>query len=411
MPGGGTLSLRNYYMNRNMVDRATQGKREEWAQGFILDLQSGYTEGPLGFGVDVRGLWAIKLDGGKGTAGNEMLPIHDDGRPADDFGRVAVAGKLRFSGSELKIGEWSPALPILNANDARVLPQTFQGGLLTVREIPGVTFHAGQMRANSPRDDASLQNMSLHGSSSGATSDRYNFAGVEFRFNDSRTTLGAWFGQLEDIYKQRYFEIRHLQPLGKNWSLSSRLGLFSGEEDGRGEAGDLDNKTLTGLFALKAGANTFTFAFQRLSGDDRWLRLNGTIGSMLPNDVFTTSFDNAREESWQLRHDYDFAALGLPGLIFMSRYVSGKNVHTATVSDGEEWSRENELAYVVQSGRLKNLSLRWRNASRRADWGSNTSYDENRLIVNYPISLFLKKRRVPSAIRPSSDRRCAGGRG
>jgi porin-like protein GalP len=46
------------------------------------------------------------------------------------------------------------------------------------------------------------------------------------------------------------------------------------------------------------------------------------------------------------------------------------------------------VAYVVQSGTLKNLSMRWRNSSRRADWGSNNSYEENRVIVQYPISLF-----------------------
>ncbi|ASL25109.1 OprD family porin [Azotobacter chroococcum] len=383
----GTLTLRNYYMQRNMVDRATQAKREEWAQGFILDLKSGYTEGPVGFGIDVLGLWAIKLDGGKGTGGTELLPVGKDGKPADDFGRLAVAGKLRFSESELKVGEWSPVLPILNSNDGRLLPQTFRGGMLTVREIKNLTLHAGQMRENSPRNDSSMENMSMNGTP-GATSDRYNFGGVEYSFNDNRTTVGAWFGQLEDIYKQRYFEIRHLQPLGKDWSLSSRVGLFDGEEDGRAEAGDLDNRTLTGLFALKTGANTFTFAFQRLTGDDRWMRVNGTSGGMLPNDGFTTTFDNAREESWQLRHDYNFAALGLPGLTLMNRYISGKNVHTATVSDGEEWARESELAYVVQSGTLKSLSVRWRNASRRADWGSNNSYDENRLIVQYPLSLF-----------------------
>ncbi|WP_349617970.1 OprD family porin [Azotobacter salinestris] len=383
----GTLTLRNYYMQRNMVDRATQAKREEWAQGFILDLKSGYTEGPIGFGIDVLGLWAVKLDGGKGTGGTELLPVGKDGKPADDFGRLAVAGKLRFSESELKVGEWSPVLPILNSNDGRLLPQTFRGGMLTVREIKNLTFHAGQMRENSPRNDSSMEDMSMNGVP-GATSDRYNFGGVEYSFNDNRTTVGAWFGQLEDIYKQRYFEIRHLQPLGKDWSLSSRVGLFDGEEDGQARAGDLDNRTLTGLFALKTGANTFTFAFQRLTGDDRWMRVNGTSGGMLPNDGFTTTFDNAREESWQLRHDYNFAALGVPGLTLMNRYISGKNVHTATVSDGEEWARESELTYVVQSGTLKSLSVKWRNASRRADWGSNNSYDENRLIVQYPLSLF-----------------------
>ena len=70
----------------------------------------------------------------------------------------------------------------------------------------------------------------------------------------------------------------------------------------------------------------------------------------------------------------------------MNRYISGDNVHTATVSDGEEWGRESELAYTVQSGTLKNLNVRLRNSSIRRDYSSN-EFDENRLIVSYPFKL------------------------
>ncbi|WP_346657188.1 OprD family outer membrane porin, partial [Pseudomonas sp. SWRI154] len=49
-----TLNLRNAYFNRNFVnDNATQGKAEEWTQSFILDAKSGFTQGTVGFGVDV----------------------------------------------------------------------------------------------------------------------------------------------------------------------------------------------------------------------------------------------------------------------------------------------------------------------------------------------------------------------
>jgi hypothetical protein len=65
-----------------------QGKAEEWTQSFILDARSGFTQGTVGFGVDVLGLYSVKLDGGKGTTGTHLLPVHDDGRPADDFGRL-----------------------------------------------------------------------------------------------------------------------------------------------------------------------------------------------------------------------------------------------------------------------------------------------------------------------------------
>ena len=66
-----SLNLRNFYLNRNFVNgNYPQAKAEEWTQSFILDARSGYTEGLVGFGVDVLGLYSVKLDGGKGTACN-----------------------------------------------------------------------------------------------------------------------------------------------------------------------------------------------------------------------------------------------------------------------------------------------------------------------------------------------------
>ncbi|MFC0667210.1 OprD family porin [Azotobacter chroococcum] len=383
----GTLNLRNYYLNRDYDHGATRGKAEEWTQSFILNVQSGFTEGPVGFGIDLLGLWSVKLDGGKGTGGTQLLPVGKDGDPADDFGRFGVAFKARYSDTELKVGEWNPVLPILSSDDGRGLTQTFQGGMLTSKEIKNVTIYAGQMRETSPRNDASMQDMTIDGIS-GGSSDRFNFGGVEYTFNDGRTMLSAWFAQLEDLYKQRYFEIRHTQPLGDKTSLNAKLGLFDGEEDGQALAGDLDNKTFFGRFALKTGSNTFTFAYQKLTGKDRWLQVNGTSADPLPNDVYAGPYNNPKEESWQIRHDYDFASLGIPGMTFMSRYIDGRNVHRNGVTNGETWSRENELAYVVQSGSLKNLSVKLRNSTKRANWGTNTSWNENRIIVNYPISLF-----------------------
>ncbi|TLX63900.1 outer membrane porin, OprD family, partial [Stutzerimonas nosocomialis] len=65
-----SVNARNFYINRNFVDSANaQSKAEEWTQSFILNFQSGYTSGPIGFGVDTLGLLSVKLDGGGGTYG------------------------------------------------------------------------------------------------------------------------------------------------------------------------------------------------------------------------------------------------------------------------------------------------------------------------------------------------------
>jgi hypothetical protein len=42
---------------------------------------------------------------------------------------------------------------------------------------------------------------------------------------------------------------------------------------------------------------------------------------------------------------------------------------------------------VVQSGPLQKLSVRYRNITLRTNYDTNSSYDENRVIVQYPINL------------------------
>ncbi|BAP79627.1 OprD family outer membrane porin [Pseudomonas sp. MT-1] len=381
-----TLNARNFYINRNFVDPAYNGgqnKAEEWTQSFILNAQSGYTPGPVGFGVDVLAGLAVKLDGGGGTYGTGLLPTHGTGadrHPADDFGRIAVAAKAKMSETELRVGEWQVVVPVLRADDGRSLPQTFQGGMVTSKEIKNLALYGGQMRQNSTRDDASMEDMFF----GGASSDRFNFAGGEYSFTD-KTKVGLWHARLEDIYQQSYVQLLHVQPLGEDLAFTANLGYFTGKDEGSALAGDMDNKTYSGLFGLQAGANTFYVGLQKVSGD-QWMRVNGTSGGSLANDSFNSAYDAAEERSWQLRHDYNFAGVGIPGLVLMNRYISGDNIRTATGDDGEEWGRESELAYTVQSGALKNLNIKWRNSSMRRDYSSN-EFDENRLIINYPISI------------------------
>ena len=377
------VNARNFYIGREFRDDSvTRTKAEEWTQSFILNIQSGYTPGPIGFGVDVLAGLAVKLDGGGGTYGTSLLPRHSDGRPADDYGRLGVAAKAKFSNTELKVGEMMPVLPILRADDGRSLPQTFEGAMVTSREIDGLMLTAGQFRQNSERNDASMEDMTY----GGGVSDRFNYIGGEYAFNNKQTTVGLWTAELKDVYEQQYVQLLHTQPLSDDLALTANLGYFQGDENGSARAGKLDNKTYSGLFGLKAGGNTFYVGLQKVSGDTGWMRVNGTSGGTLANDSYNNSYDNANERSWQLRHDYNFAAVGVPGLTLMNRYISGDNIQTATVDDGKEWGRETELAYTIQNGPAKNLNIKWRNSSYRSEVNTR-DLDENRLIFNYPLSI------------------------
>ncbi|MFC0708694.1 OprD family outer membrane porin [Azorhizophilus paspali] len=69
----------------------------------------------------------------------------------------------------------------------------------------------------------------------------------------------------------------------------------------------------------------------------------------------------------------------------MTRHVSGDHVDRSPGSDGKKWERGTDIAYVFQSNMLKNLSLKWRNATMRSSFARDV--DENRLIVNYTLPL------------------------
>ena len=60
--------------------------------------------------------------------------------------------------------------------------------------------------------------------------------------------------------------------------------------------------------------------------------------SPLGNEVPTFEFAYADERSWQVRYDYDFAALGVPGLVASARYITGDNVDTGLGYEGRTGS-------------------------------------------------------------------------
>jgi len=378
-----SVQMRNFYFNRDFRDSgAARAKSEEWAQGFLLNAQSGYTQGTVGVGVDIIGRLGVKLDSGGGRAGSLLLP-NDGNASADDFSSLGAAVKMKVSRTELKVGELLPTLPILQYNDARLLPQTFQGAMLTSREITGLTLNAGQMRSFTQRNSSNREDLFIDGRAF-ATSDRYNYLGGEYRFNQERTMVGLWGAQLEDIYRQRFIQFTHKQPVGA-WTLGANIGLLDSEEEGQAKAGQIDNRSFFTALSAGLGGHTLMAAWQRMYGDDGTIWLSPTT-TVLPSDIQVRNFASAEEKAWQLRYDYNFVALGVPGLSAFVRYVNGDNVAVAGGNGGKEWERDFDLSYVIQSGPLKNLGLRWRNAMVRSNFGP--SVDDNRLIVSYSLALF-----------------------
>src|SRR5690554_3668904 len=112
-----SLELRNFYMNRDFrSEGAAQSKAEEWAQGFLLKYESGFTEGTVGVGVDAYGFTGFKLDSGRGTSGTGLLPRgNSDKRAPSSYGELGAAAKFRISETTLRAGTLMPKLPVVSA--------------------------------------------------------------------------------------------------------------------------------------------------------------------------------------------------------------------------------------------------------------------------------------------------------
>jgi hypothetical protein len=388
-----TLQARNYYFSRDYADIVgpnQQSKAEEWAQGFILNVKSGYTPGTVGFGVDAVGLLGLKLDSSRDRVNSGLLPVTDEGRAADEYSRLGAAVKVKLSKTELKVGELQPMLPVLYFGDIRLLPPTYQGASIVSNEIAGLTLQAGQLRSTSLRNEAGDGEMGVlvgyaprRSAGQLITSDRFNYAGADYSFNANRTSVGAWYAQLEDLYNQRYFSLKHSQPVG-DWVLGASLGYFDSAEDGEQLLGKLDNKAAFSLLSAKYGGHTVYLGYQAMFGADGLPRVFANV-SPLGNEVPTYEFASADERSWQVRYDYDFAAMGVPGLVAGVRYLKGDNVDTGRGIEGKDRERDLDIGYVVQSGSLKGLNVKVRNVAARSNY--RTDVDENRLIFNYTWQL------------------------
>jgi hypothetical protein len=97
-----TIEARNFYFNRDFRQdggslASGQSKQDEWAQGFILRLDSGFTEGTVGFGADAIGTFGFKLDSGDGTSGSGLLVPDKSGGSQDNHSDLAFAAKVKVS--------------------------------------------------------------------------------------------------------------------------------------------------------------------------------------------------------------------------------------------------------------------------------------------------------------------------
>ena len=403
-----TLGMRNFYFNNDNRDgTAAPSKTEEWAQGFMLDVKSGYTDGTVGFGVDTLGLLGITLDSGKGRhVGSSMIPSTSDNRAVDEWSRLGLTGKVKISKTELRYGTLIPKLPILVANDGRVLPQTFEGGQITSSEFKDLTLTGGRIEHATGRGSTDQTGLAVLGGT--RESNQFDFVGGDWKVTKDLTAQ-YYYAHLENYYNQQFFGLIHTLSFSDNQSLKTDLRYFKTDSSGENSSGTsgyrisgytengdgvIDNRTWSAALVYSIGGHAITAGYQSVSDGSNFTQPNqgslvdkGAGGSSLYlyTDRLMQSFNRAGERTSFGQYAYDFAALGVPGLKASVMYVSGDNIKTRSGDNQKEWERDIFVDYVVQSGALKNVGFGWRNGKSNSE--AARDQDQNRVFVSYSIPL------------------------
>lgn len=410
-----SVSSRTMYYNNDNRDGGSDQK--ETAEGLKFDYQSGFTQGVVGFGIDAQALVGIHLDGGKGhhPDPNTFFPSDSDGSAVDEWSRASANVKARFSKTEAHLGgALQPNMPILVANDSRLLPQTFEGGTITSKEIDNVTFNVGQFEHAAGRASSNSTGMAVAGGTQ--DSNKFRYGGADWKVTKD-LTLQYYYANLEDYYKQNFLGLVHVYPIAPNQSFKTDIRYFDSSSDGKNgdpgyvfnnnggyakNLGEVDNKTWSAMFTYTLGGNAFLLGHQRVSDDGGFVYLNqgnvvdgngkneGAGGSSfyLFTDAMINGFVRAGENTSFGQYSYDFAALGVPGLKASAAYLYGDNIKAknGTGPDQSEWERDLRVDYTIQQGVLKGFGTTLRHGTYRGSDTGIASQDQTRLIFNYTYS-------------------------
>jgi hypothetical protein len=278
-----------------------------------------------------------------------MIPSTSDNHAVAEWSRLGLTGKVKVSKTELRYGTLIPKLPILVANDGRVLPQTFEGSQITSSEFKDLTLTGGRIEHATGRGSTDQTGLAALGGT--REGNQFDFAGGDWKVIKDLTAQ-YYYAHLENYYNQQFFGLIHTLAFSDNQSLKTDLRYFKTDSSGANSSGTsgyrirgytqngdgvIDNRTWSATLIYSLGGHAITAGYQSVSDGSSFAQLNqgslvdkGAGGSSLYlyTDRLIQSFTRAGERASFGQYAYDFAALGVPGLKASAMYVSGDNIKT-----------------------------------------------------------------------------------
>ncbi|SEJ58706.1 outer membrane porin, OprD family [Pseudomonas linyingensis] len=409
-----TFSTRNWYAREAAKNSSAFAIRKDWGverthdrntwvQGSILKYSSGYTQGPVGFGLDVAAFNALALESGKGAVagGRNRTLTEDDGDVVANWSKVGIADiRMRVSNTELKAGRFNVRNPVMSFSDTRALPATYEGFALTSEEFRNLYIQVGSFDRASPRVGAGSEKLRTQYTLADITSDRVSFAGFDYK-PWAGGQYSAWYSNLEDIWDRYYLGAS--QEFGDG-PLRHRLAAnyYFTEDSGSVKGGPIDNHAYSLAFTSMYQGHSVTLAWQQIDGDEYFDYVRDSNAINLAN-ALVSEYNGPNEKSLRLTYGYDWTTQGVPGLTTTVWYAKGWDIDGTHYRGGAGGLYEfglgqkdldhhevaGMLSYAVQSGPIKGANFTAGYVQHRASQNQGDgSFNELRIVSNFPFKLF-----------------------
>ncbi|MFD1260624.1 OprD family outer membrane porin [Entomomonas asaccharolytica] len=419
------LYLRNMYAEQDYRNTHRGSAGPEWGQAFTFRYKSGFTEGTVGVGLDLIGTTVVRLDSGGTIHKNvrdvkrvpgTMFPTKRNGKAENTYSTVDPTLKMKVSKTKLEVGGFLPYNPVLRHNDGRLVPQTFYGQQITSNEFDNTTIVLGKMEHARGRTSTNRQGLAPTGAGVGVATNKFYYGGVEYKLTDT-ATVKYYYGNLKDFYRQHFLGANDSYKIGPG-KLNVNLYYWHSGSDGKNgsQKGRDQGYTATGYYGKNAAGNAITrgkvnnntyqtyvnyvvknhdigVGYLVVSGRSNtsyidqasaYPDIGGTSAPMITQRIIG-NFTRAGERSWFAHYTYNFKDLGLPGLRTHINYTKGHGIKSGR-GKLKEWERDFSIAYTMQEGFFKGVTLEWRDAVFRSQ--SAGHIDQTRLYVHYTIPLF-----------------------
>ena len=369
------LQLRNYYFHRYREDSPDS---ETWAQGGGLSYDTPWWKDRLRLGSTLYG--SLKLYGPDDKGGSKLLkPVQQSfGVLGEAYLEARLYRDLTFKAYRQKF-----AIPYLNGNDSRMVPNTFESAALFDSSGEHFVYGVAHTWRIKKRDATNFVSMTeaagIEGADRGVTTaaGRYSLS--------SAANLAVVNHYSRDFMNIFYTEInsraRPILGLGSQLSAQYTRQNSTGDELG----GDFDTHTWGAKLGISYNSLLLNLAHTSTSGNARIQSYWGGKPTYL--SLMLRDFDRAGEHAWLVGLSSDFGYFGEHGFSGYINYARGDTPDHGSNASPDQSEVDITLDYKPMAEKFKGLWFRLRGATLDQDGSDGEDLKEIRFIVNYDLPI------------------------